>query len=169
MHTPKRLIACRARSNAHNNLTTVCIFFYIIESVKSLIMAKDPDPIPIGFIEDFQEVVIAAVSETIVAHELVELKDGTEYIIKEVEGYFDGVTTALAKLHLNTANDDAAATRFGSRLYRTGFFINFTGNKNGIINGPLTAKPYLLASAGTASVEQTVEATVHYYYKPASV
>ncbi|RLG44054.1 MAG: hypothetical protein DRN81_05340 [Thermoproteota archaeon] len=121
--------------------------------------------IPPGFKEDSKKFTVSSVGASPVAHQLTELEDGSEYIIKEVRVYFNGTPSDDAYFHLNTASSDNAATRFAEGYYWEGSFRMFDGNLNGKINDTLTAKPYLFVSAGTGASAQTVYGSVRYYYK----
>ena len=121
--------------------------------------------IPTGFKEDSKKFTVSSVGASPVAHQLTELEDGSEYIIKEVRVYFSGTPSDDAYFHLNTASSDNAATRFAEGYYWEGSFRMFDGNLNGKINARLTAKPYLFVCAGTGASSQTVYGSVRYYYK----
>jgi len=121
--------------------------------------------IPPGFKEDSKKFTVSSVGESPVAHQLTELEDGSEYIIKEVRVYFNGTPSDDAYFHLNTASSDDAATRFAEGYYWEGSFRMFDGNLNGKINDTLSTKPYLFVCAGTGASAQTVYGSVRYYYK----
>jgi len=96
-----------------------------------------PISIPPGFKEDSKKFTVSSVGASPVAHQLTELEDGSEYIIKEVRVYFSGTRS----------------------------FRMFDGNLNGKINDTLSTKPYLFVCAGTGASSQTVYGSVRYYYK----
>jgi len=121
--------------------------------------------IPPGFKEDSKKFTVSSVGESPVAHQLTELEDGSEYIIKEVRIYFSGTPSDDAYFHLNTSSSDDAATRFAEGYYWEGSFRMFDGNLNGKINDTLSTKPYLFVCAGTGASSQTVYGSVRYYYK----
>ena len=121
--------------------------------------------IPPGFKEDSKKFTVSSVGASPVAHQLTELEDGSEYIIKEVRVYFNGTPSDDAYFHLNTASSDDAATRFAEGYYWEGSFRMFDGNLNGKINDTLTTKPFLFVCAGTGASSQTVYGSVRYYYK----
>ena len=121
--------------------------------------------IPPGFKEDSKKFTVSSVGASPVKHQLTELEDGSEYIIKEVRIYFSGTPSDDAYFHLNTTSSDDAATRFAEGYYWEGSFRMFDGNLNGKINDTLTAKPYLFVSAGTGASAQTVYGSIRYYYK----
>jgi hypothetical protein len=120
--------------------------------------------VPPGFKEDIIRFSVANVSEVMVATQMTGMQTATSYLLKDVEVYFSGTALADAYLDVNTAATDVAATKLAGRYYQTGSFIHFDGEGNGIINGNLSAKPYLQLSAGVGSAAQTVYCTVHYYY-----
>ena len=121
--------------------------------------------IPPGFKEDSKKFTVSSVGASPVAHQLTELEDGSEYIIKEVRVYFSGTPSDDAYFHLNTASSDDEETRFAEGYYWEGSFRMFDGNLNGKINDTLSTQPYLFVCAGTGASSQTVYGSIRYYYK----
>ena len=121
--------------------------------------------IPAGFKEDSKKFVVSSVSETPVVHQLTELENGSEYIIKEVRIFFTGTPENDAYFHLNEDENDPSDTRFAEEYYWIASFRMFDGNLNGKLNKTLTSKPYIILSAGTGATAQDVYGSVRYYYK----
>jgi len=121
--------------------------------------------IPPGFKEDSKKFKVSSVGASPIVHQLTELEDGSEYIIKEVRIFFTGTAASDAYFHLNEDGSDPAETRFAEEYYWIASFRMFDGNLNGKLNKRLTTKPYIILSAGTGATAQDVYGSVRYYYK----
>jgi hypothetical protein len=91
------------------------------------------------------------------------MKTASFYIIKDIEVVFPDPAVD-AYLDMNTVATDVAATKIGGRYYQTLSSIHWDGNRNGILDAPLTTKPWVQLAAGTGKSSQTVLCTLHYYY-----
>ncbi len=118
--------------------------------------------VPDGWIEDIKRFTVANVDSTNVTAQLTGMETARYYIIKEIRFYASGTIAADAAHSLKETDTGIV---FMQGYYNEGSFSMLTGNRNGIINRPLTAKPTVTLTSGTGMAAQTWYGSIKYYYR----